>query len=66
MQKEKESGIELAAKDLSDVVELIKHNKDKISDSFIDKLHIGVKETFIRIYKQVNREIRKKGKKYTL
>jgi hypothetical protein len=63
MQKEKESGIEIASKDLSDVVELIKQNKDKISDIFINKLHDGVRETFKRIYNNVNEEIRKSGRK---
>jgi hypothetical protein len=53
MQKEAEDGIELAAKDLGDIVELIKHNKDKITDSFIEKLHDGVKKRFKRIFKKV-------------
>ncbi len=53
IQKEEEYGIELAAKDLADVVELIKHNKDKSTDTFINKLHKGVKDRFKKIFKNM-------------
>lgn len=51
--KRNNEGIEFAAKDLADVVDLIKRNKQKIDDRFIVKLHHGVREEFRKIVSRV-------------
>ena len=42
MQKRKEDGIEIASKDLSDVVELIKHNKEIFTKEYISAFHSSI------------------------
>ncbi len=49
LQKEKEEGIELAAKDLSDVVELIRNNREAITEQSISSFHPKVRKAFRRI-----------------
>jgi hypothetical protein len=53
MQKRKEYGIELAAKDLADVVDLLRSNIDVVTESFIAKLHPGVREELTQIRQKV-------------
>ena len=49
LQKEKEEGIELAAKDLSDVVELIRNNREAITEQSLSSFHPKVRKAFRRI-----------------
>ncbi len=55
MQKRKEYGIELAAKDLADVVDLLSSNIDVITEPFIAKLHPGIREELSKIRKKVKK-----------
>jgi hypothetical protein len=49
LSKRKKDGIELAAKDLADVVELVKQNKERINEKFIIKLHGGCERSSGRL-----------------
>ena len=53
IQKLEENGIEIAAKDLADVVELIKNNKNRINEKFIINLHSGIRNEFRKIWKNI-------------
>ena len=53
MQKEKEDGIEFAAKDLADVVELIRNNREAITVDFISSINPKISKEFRRICKKV-------------
>lgn len=53
LQKLKDDGIEFAAKDLTDVVELIRNNRGTITPDTIDTMHPGVRQELSRIWKRV-------------
>ena len=53
LQKRNEYGIELAAKDLADIVDLVRSNREKITDQFVSRLHPGVREELARICRKV-------------
>ena len=53
LQKKRDEGIELAAKDLGDVVELLKHNRDALTASFYSSLHPVVSKELRRISRRV-------------
>jgi hypothetical protein len=53
LQKLKDDGIEFAAKDLADVVELIRNNRGKITPATIDSLHPGVRQELLHIRQRV-------------
>ncbi len=53
MQKKNEHGIELAAKDLADIVDLVRSNREKITDQFISRFHPGVREELARIWQKL-------------
>jgi hypothetical protein len=57
MQKRKEYGIELAAKDLADIVDLLSSNIDVITESFIAKLHPAIREELA----QIRQKVKKRG-----
>lgn len=59
LKKKKEDGIEIAAKDLADVVALIENNPGKVTDGFIDKINLVIRDEVRGIYlKVMNRSIR--------
>jgi hypothetical protein len=60
MQKRREYGIELAAKDLADVVDLLRSNIDVITDLFIAKLHPKVRDELMRIRQKVRNRARRR------
>lgn len=53
IKKRDEDGIEVAAKDLADIVALIGNNRDKVNESFIQRLAPAVREDFQRIVKNI-------------
>jgi len=53
MQKKNEYGIELAAKDLADIVDLVRSNREKITEQFISRFHPGVREELARIWRKL-------------
>ena len=53
LRKRNKYGIELAAKDLADIVDLIRSNREKITDQFVSRLHPGVQEELARICRKV-------------
>ena len=55
LKKLEDDGIEIAAKDLADVVALLENNLGSIDDAFIDKIRIEVRDEFIRILQKVRR-----------
>ncbi len=55
LKKKKEEGIEIAAKDLYDVVELIKKNHNRITDNFMGKMNPVIAEEIRRISARVKR-----------
>jgi hypothetical protein len=55
LKKRDEDGIEIAAKDLGDIVELVKNNLDSIDDTFIGKLSRPVRNEFKRIFDSVTK-----------
>ena len=55
LKKLAEDGIEIAVKDLADVVSLLEINLHAIDEVFIEKLRVEVREEFIRIYHKVKK-----------
>ena len=55
LKKLGEDGIEIAAKDLADVVALMEQNLNSIDDDFIDKIRVEVRDEFVRILRKVRR-----------
>ena len=55
LKKLKEDGIEIAAKDLADVVALLEQNLSSIDDDFIDNIRHEARDKFIRILQKVRR-----------
>jgi len=53
LKKKKEEGIEIAAKDLYDVVELIKKNHNRITDNFMKTMNTVIAEEIRRISARV-------------
>ena len=56
LKKLSEDGIEMAAKDLADVVSLLEKNSHIINDAFIGNIRIEVRDELIRILKKVQRQ----------
>ena len=55
LQKKKEDGIELAAKDLADVVALVRANRRRIGTGFLDSLNPAIRKELQRIRRRVQR-----------
>ena len=55
LKKLDEDGIEIAAKDLADIVALLEANAYRIDDAFIQKIRIEVREEFTRILERVRK-----------
>jgi hypothetical protein len=52
-KKLREDGIEIAAKDLADVVALIQSNRERIDRTFVEAIHPAVREELDRIRRKV-------------
>jgi hypothetical protein len=55
LQKKRDEGIEIAAKDLADVVELLKNNQDRLSAEFLSGLHPQISNELERIGRKLGR-----------
>jgi hypothetical protein len=55
LQKLEDEGIELAAKDLSDVVELMRHNRGAMTRGLLDGLHPSIRDACRAIWEKVGR-----------
>jgi hypothetical protein len=53
LQKKRDEGIEIAAKDLSDVVELLKNNQEYLSPELFAGIHPRIRRELKRIYRNV-------------
>jgi len=55
LQKKRDEGIEIAAKDLSDVVELLKNNQENLSPAALSGLHPRIRKELKRIQQKLHR-----------
>ena len=55
LQKKRDEGIEIAAKDLSDVVELLKNNQENLSLEALSGLHPRIRKELKRIQQKLHR-----------
>ena len=53
LQKKRDEGIEIAAKDLADVVELLKSNRERLSDESFSGMHPQVHKELKRIRRKI-------------
>ena len=53
LQKKRDEGIEIAAKDLADVVELLTHNRERLTPELMQKLHPAIKKELERIRRKI-------------
>ena len=53
LAKRREHGIEVAAKDLADVVELVRHNRDRVTREAIEAVHPAVRRLLRRVVRRV-------------
>ena len=54
MKKRKEDGIELAAKDLADIVALTQNNRERITSVFIENMHPAVREQYRKVVENIS------------
>jgi hypothetical protein len=55
LQKKRDEGIEIAAKDLADVVELLRNNQDRLSARLFDDLHPVIRKELERILRKIRK-----------
>jgi len=65
LQKEKEYGRELAAKDLADLPALLQANEERIGENDLKKLHPAVYRELHAIQGKLNEVKRRRGKKHS-
>ncbi len=56
-KKREEDGIEIAAKDIADVVALTENNIERIDKAFIDSLHPAVREEYRAVFEIVRKKL---------
>ncbi len=54
LQKKRDEGIEIAAKDLADVVELLTHNRERLTPELFDGLHPAISKELERIRRKIH------------
>jgi hypothetical protein len=59
LARRREDGLEVAAKDLSDVVELVRHNRDRVSHAAADAMHPAVRRVLRGVFRGVARAERR-------
>ena len=59
LQKKRDEGIEIAAKDLADVVELLKNNQENLSPELFAGFHPRIRRELKRIHKKIHRRIKR-------
>jgi hypothetical protein len=59
LQKNRDDGIEIAAKDLADVVELLKNNQERLSVELFAKMRPQIRKELKRIRKKIGNRTRR-------
>jgi hypothetical protein len=60
LQKKRDEGIEIAAKDLADVVELLENNQERLSMELLEGIHPRIRKELMRIRKIIRRRLKRR------